>query len=146
MPSICDLFSGHNTLGEFVEASLTYNLYYAAASYVTAPRRGIDAVVFNLQPLASVVVYVIIGAIVYVSGCMRAWHNRAPEERSSKALWFWWPLALLWVVFDLAGGLPVEGVTSTISLPLAASLSVAAGFTYWFLVLGISGCGTPCGY
>jgi hypothetical protein len=138
-------FRGHNALGEFVEASLTYNLHYAAATYVTAPRRSIDAVVFNLQPLASVVVCVIVGAIFYVSGCMRARHNRAPEERSRKALWFWWPLALLWVVFDLAGALAGGRGYQHYFLPLAASLSVAAGFTYWFLILGISGAARRAG-
>jgi hypothetical protein len=137
-------FRGHNALGEFVEASLTYNLYYAAASYVTAPRRGIDALIFNLQPLASVVVCVIVGAIFYVTG-MRARHNRAPEERSRKALWFWWPLALLWVVFDLVGGLAGGRGYQHYFLPLAASLSVAAGFTYWFLTLGISGAARRAG-
>jgi hypothetical protein len=132
-------FWGHNALGEFVDASLTYNLYYAATTYVSAYGRGIDAVVFNLQPLASIVVCVIVGATFYVSGCMRAEHNRTPQERSRKALGFWWPLALLWVVFDLAGALVGGRGYQHYFLPLAASLSVAAGFTYWFLILGISG-------
>jgi hypothetical protein len=137
-------FWGHNALGEFVEASLTYNLYYGAASYVATPRRAIDAI-FNLQPLGSVVVCVIVGAILYVSGCVRARHNRAPEERSRQALWFWWPLALLWVVFDLAGALAGGRGYQHYFLPLAASLSVAAGFTYWFLIGGISGAARQAG-
>jgi Dolichyl-phosphate-mannose-protein mannosyltransferase len=131
-------FRAHNALGEFVDASLIYNLYYAAASYVTNPRRSIDAV-FNLQPLASVVVCVIIGAGFCVSGCTRVRHNRAGEERSTKALWFWWPLALLWVVFDLAGALAGGRGYQHYFLPLTASLSVAAGFTYWFLIGSFSG-------
>jgi Dolichyl-phosphate-mannose-protein mannosyltransferase len=131
-------FWGHNALEEFIDASLTYNLYYAAGSFVTNTRRGIDAV-FNLQPLGSVAVCVIIGAIFYVRGCIRARHNPAPEKRSTKALWFWWPLALLWVVFDLAGALAGGRGYQHYFLPLAASLSVAAGFTYWFLIGGVSG-------
>ena len=138
-------FRGHNALGEFVDASLTYNFYYAAATYVSAYSRGIDAVVFNLQPLASVVVCVIVGATFYVSGCIRAGHNRMQEERSTKALWFWWPLTLLWVLFDLAGALVGGRGYPHYFLPLAASLSVAAGFTYWFLDLGISGAARRAG-
>ena len=137
-------FWAHNALGEFVDASLTYNLYYAAASYVTNLRRGIDAM-FNLQPLASVVVCVIVGAGFYVSGCTRVRHNRAPEEESRKALWFWWPLALLWVVFDLAGALAGGRGYQHYFLPLTVSLSVTAGFTYWFLIGGISGAARQAG-
>ena len=137
-------FRAHNAFGEFVDASLTYNLYYAATNYVTTSRRGIDAV-FNLQPLASVVVSVIVGAIFYVSGCMRARHNRTAEERSTKALWFWWPLALLWVVFDLAGALAGGRGYQHYFLPLTVSLSVAAGFTYWFLIGRVSGAARQAG-
>lgn len=137
-------FGGHNALGEFIEASLTYNLYYAAASYVTSPRRAINAI-FNLQPLASVVVCVIVGAILYVTGCAKAPHNRVLEERSKEPLWFWWPLALLWVVFDLAGALAGGRGYQHYFLPLTASLSVAAGFTYWFLIGGVSGAARRAG-
>ena len=132
-------FWGHNAFGEFVDASLTYNLYYAAATYVSAYGRGVDAVVFSLQPLSSLVVCVIVGAIFYVSG-MRSRNNRPlPEEKSMKPLWFWWPLALIWVVSDLAGALVGGRGYQHYFLPLAASLAVAAGFTYWFLILGVSG-------
>jgi hypothetical protein len=124
-------------LRELVEASLTYNLYYGAASYGSIPFAPFNAV-HNLRPLASIVVCVIVGAILYMGRCARAQHSRAPEERSRQARCFWWLLALLWVVFDLAGALAGGRGYPHYFLALAASLSVAAGLTFWFLIDGIS--------
>jgi hypothetical protein len=124
-------------LGEFVEASLIYNLLYGAVSYDSIPFAIFNAV-DHLRPLASIVVSVVVGAIIYVGRCAPARHSQAAEERSRQALCFWWPLALLWVVFDLAGALAGGRSYPHYFLTLAASLSVTAGLTYWFLIGGIS--------
>jgi hypothetical protein len=124
-------FWRHNALREFVEASLTYNLYYGAASYGSMPFALFNAVA-NLRPLASIVVCVVVGAIIYVGRYATARHSRAPEESSQQALCFWWPLALFWVVFDLAGAL-----AGGRSYP-HYFLAVAAGLTCWFLMGGIA--------
>jgi hypothetical protein len=49
------------------------------------------------------------------------------------------PLSLLWVACDLAGALAGGRGYPHYFLPLAASLSVTAGLTYWFLVDGTDG-------
>jgi hypothetical protein len=130
-------FWRHNALRDFVDASLTYNLHYGTASYGSIPIAPVNAVA-NLRPLASLVVCVIVGGMLYVGRCATVRHNRALEEGSRQARCFWWPLALLWAAFDLAGALAGGRGYPHYFLALAASLSVAAGFTYWFLIDGIS--------
>jgi hypothetical protein len=75
----------------------------------------------------------IIGMIFYVQ-LATSGNSRGPEAMRGGEPYFWWPLALLWVALDLAGALARGRYYPHYFLPLAVSLSVLAGVTYWFLV------------
>jgi hypothetical protein len=70
-------------------------------------------------------------------GSLRQGTAQGRKTSGGQAPGFWWPLALLWVVFDLAGALAGGRNYPHDFLPLAASLSVVAGITYWSLMEGI---------
>jgi hypothetical protein len=89
-----------------------------------------------LQILASLVVCAIVGLMLYVR-LVTPGHSLGPEDKRGQAPCFWWPLALLWLAFDLAGALAGGRNYPHYFLPLAASLSVVAGITSWLLVEGI---------
>jgi hypothetical protein len=128
-------FWRHNAFGELVYAAWTYNIFYGAASQTPILSTAFDAL-SRLQLLASLVVCAIVGSILYAWLAMSG-HSRGPEDKRGQAPCFWWPLALLWVVSDLAGALAGGRNYPHYFLPLAASLSVVAGVTYWFLVESI---------
>ena len=129
-------FCWHNAFGEFIEASWTYNIYYGAASQTTIfflTRNALS----RLQLLSSLVVCMIAGLMLHVGLWAMSRRNREPEDKIGQAPYFWWPLALLWFAFDLAGALAGGRTYAHYFLPLAASLSVVAGVTYWSLLESI---------
>jgi Dolichyl-phosphate-mannose-protein mannosyltransferase len=128
-------FWRHNAFGELVYAAWTFNIYYGAASQTTILSAAFDAL-SRLQLLASLVVCAIVGLIPYIR-LVTSGRSLGPEDKRGQTPCFWWPLALLWVVFDLAGALAGGRNYPHYFLPLAASLSVVAGLTYWFLVESI---------
>ena len=138
-------FCWHNAFGEFIEASWTYNIYYGAASQTTiffVTRNALS----RLQLLSSLVVCMIAGLMLHVGLWAMSRRNREPEDKIGQAPYFWWPLALLWFAFDLAGALAGGRNYAHYFLPLAASLSVVAGVTYWSLAREHSELGTLVGY
>jgi 4-amino-4-deoxy-L-arabinose transferase-like glycosyltransferase len=123
-------FWRHNAFGELVYASWTYNIFYGAAAQPTIPFAARNAI-SRLQLLTSLVVCVIAGLMLYVRLWAMSRRSREPEDKIGQAPCFWWPLALLWFVFDLAGALAGGRNYPHYFLPLTVSLSVVAGVTYW---------------
>jgi Dolichyl-phosphate-mannose-protein mannosyltransferase len=113
-------FWWHNAFGELVYAAWTFNIYYGAASQTTILSAAFDAL-SRLQLLASLVVCAIVGLILYVR-LATSGHRLGSEDRRGQTPGLWWPLALLWVVFDLAGALAGGRNYPHYFLPLAASL------------------------
>jgi hypothetical protein len=126
-------FWRHNAFGELVYASWTYNIFYGAAAQRTilsAARNTLS----RLQPLTSLMVCVIAGLMLYVRLWAMSRRSREPGDKIGPAPGFWWPLALLWFVFDLAGALAGGRNYPHYFLPLTVSLSVVAGVMYWSLL------------
>lgn len=128
-------FWRHNAFGDLIYAAWTYNIFYGAASRATILSMAFNTL-SRLQPLASLAVCAIVGLICYVRRATSG-HSRGLADKRGQAPCCWWPLALLWVVFDLAGALAGGRYYPHYFLPLAASLSVVAGVTYWFLMESI---------
>jgi hypothetical protein len=128
-------FWRYNALGELIYAAWTFNLYYGAASQPTILSAAFNAL-FRLQLLSSLMASACIGLIFYVQ-LTTTRHTREQEDRRGTVPCFWWPLALLWVAFDLAGALAGGRYYPHYFLPLAASLSVLSGVAYWFLLESI---------
>jgi len=126
-------FWRHDALGDLVHASFIYNIQYGRASWGSAL-----AVLFNaaseLYVLTTLVVSVAVLLVLYVRRCAASPCTPELEDNVRLAAWFWCPLVLLWVFADVSGALAGGRNYSQYFLALAPSLSVAAGFTYWFLI------------
>jgi len=128
-------FWRYNAFGELIYAAWTFNLYYGAASQTTVLSTAFNAL-FRLQLLSSLMASACIGVLFYIQ-LMTTRHTREQGDRRGTVPCFWWPLALLWVAFDLAGALAGGRYYPHYFLPLAASLSVLSGVAYWLLVESI---------
>jgi Dolichyl-phosphate-mannose-protein mannosyltransferase len=128
---VCWYFWRHSALRELLDASFLYNVRYGLAGqahFLSEP----FVLAAMLQPLASLVACAAIGlgfcGLLFVR-LPRGWRGREELEEYS-----FWVLALFWLFFDLAGVIAGGRNLPHYFLSLAPSLSVCAGFTYWFMV------------
>lgn len=121
-------FWRHGALWEMVYATLLYPMMYGAAGqshllsepFVLASR---------LLPVGSLVVCALAG-MAWFAG---RWNQYRVTIQTSSPL-FYWPLAILWVLADLAGALAGGQNWPHYFLCLAPSLSVMAGLAVWSIV------------
>jgi hypothetical protein len=138
-------FARHDAAGEMLDACLISPVKYGAAGQGSILFSA-ELLANNLQPVASLVAGALLGTAVVA----RKWADFRPKseamEGTAKAMFFF-PLALFWVVFDLAGALAGGRGFPHYYLPLTVSLAVATGLAYWLLtepLVGKPGSGAIC--
>ncbi len=126
-------FSLHNALGEMVNA-----IFIVPAKLGGMRQGGVlfaaKSLISNLQPLASLAVGAALGLMLYGMVSLSSKRRAELEAKNNLGLYFFWPLVLIWVFFDLCGALAGGPGYPHYFLPLTPSLCVAAGFTYTFLI------------
>src|SRR5262249_55274724 len=121
----------HDALGELIYASFAYNVHYGIASQsgvLSLPGN----IILQLRPLTSLAACVVVGLVLYAVRGAASRHGRELGADVGRPLYFFWPLVLLWTFSDLAGALAGGRNYPHYFLAVAPSLSLAAGFAYWF--------------
>jgi hypothetical protein len=126
-------YAWHGALDELIYASWTYNVFYGLESQ-SSPAHIVAQAVARLSPIGSLVVGGLFGALLYAGRCAGSRQGQGLSGPGDQTPCFWWPLALLWVVFDLAGALAGGRNYAHYFLPLTVSLSVLAALACWFLI------------
>lgn len=131
-------FGWHGGLAQMLDGALLYNLEYGTASQPPV-WESLLRIGPRLQPLSTLVVgtAILVAAItvtglapaVPLRGGARAGAEGPPGPSASAAI-----LILMWVLFDLIGAVAGGRNYSHYYLPLAASLSAAAGLALWVLL------------
>lgn len=123
-------FCWHGALKEMLYAALVYPVMYGAH----AQKHFFTELVIltkTLSPLASLVAAAAVGPVLLCVASREARDGRS--SRDENPLCYFWPLALVWLLFDLAGVVAGGKNFYHYFLCLAPSLAVAAAFSYWFL-------------
>ena len=118
-------------LKQLMYASFAYNVEYGLASQpslLIVPFETIE----RLKPMASLVVATFILVVLWVGWVGRVLNNKVTFAKTGPELLV--PLVLLWVFADLAGALAGGRSYGHYFLPATISMSVAAGFLFWWLV------------
>ncbi len=111
---------------ELFNATLLYNLTYGANAQpglLAAVRRILE----QIERVSTLAVCAVVVAAVVVHNLLA----RREPARGQQVAPPWSMLAVLWVVFDLAGASAGGNYFPHYFLPLTLSLSLTAGFAYW---------------